>query len=47
MRFDPNDKYIAAGCHDGSIKIYNVLTSKLSYILNNNMDEPMPTTMIK
>ena len=28
VRFDPNDKYIAAGCGDGSIKIFNVFTGK-------------------
>lgn len=59
VRFDPNDKYIAAGkttptalldsvgCGDGSIRIFNVFTGKQSYILNNAMDEPMPTTNIK
>jgi WD40 repeat protein len=58
VRFDPNDKYIAAGksrvalteyvgCGDGSIRIFNVFTGKQSYILNNSMDEPMPTTNIK
>lgn len=28
VRFDYNDKYIAAGCQDGTIKIYNVFTGK-------------------
>ena len=28
VRFDPNDKYIAAGCGDGSIRIFNVFTAK-------------------
>jgi len=34
VRFCPNDKYIAQGCGDGSIRIYNVYTGKNSYILN-------------
>ena len=47
VRFDPNDKYIAAGCGDGAIRIFNVFTGKQSYILNTTMEEPMPTTNIK
>ena len=35
-----------AGCGDGTIKIFNVLTGKVSYVLNANMPEPMPTTSI-
>lgn len=47
VRFDPNDKYIAAGQGDGSIKIFNVFTGKQSYTLNANMEEPMPITQIR
>jgi len=47
VRFDPNDKYIAAGQGDGSIKIFNVFTGKQSYTLNSNMEEPMPITQIR
>ena len=55
VRFDPNDKYVAAGRvvtlslgqGDGSIKVFNVLTGKQSYVLNANMKEPMPTTSIR
>lgn len=35
------------GCGDGTIKIFNVFTGKQSYVLNQNMDEPMPTTQIR
>ena len=28
VRYDPNDKYIAQGCSDGSIRIYNVFSGK-------------------
>ncbi len=35
------------GCGDGTVKIFNVLTGKLSYVLNANMPEPMPTTSIR
>ena len=47
VRFDWNDKYIAAGKGDGTIQIYNVFTGKCSYTLNEGMEEPMPTTNIK
>ena len=47
VRFDPQDKYIAQGCNDGSIKIYNAFTGKQSYILNTEMEEAMPTMQIR
>ena len=53
IRFDPGDKYIAAGCDDGSIRIFNVLTGKLVYILNQRQtapsgeEEKMPTTCVR
>lgn len=47
VRFDYNDKYIAASLGDGSIKIFNVFTQKASYILNEDMEEKMPTTNIR
>ena len=28
VRYDPNDKYLAQGCGDGTIRIYNVFTGK-------------------
>ena len=28
VRFDPHDKYIAQGCSDGTIRIFNVFTGK-------------------
>jgi COMPASS component SWD3 len=47
VRFDHNDKYIAAARGDGSISIFNVLTHKQSYVLNEGMEEPMPTTIVR
>ena len=47
VRFDPHDKYIAQGCNDGSVKIYNVYTGKQSYTLNTEMEQPMPTTQLR
>lgn len=47
VRFDWHDKYIAAGCADGTIRIFNVFTGKQSYILNQDMEDAMPTQMIR
>lgn len=47
VRFDFNDKYIAAAKGDGSISIFNLFTGKMSYICNDAMDNPMPTTSVR
>ena len=47
VRFDYNDKYIAASCGDGSIRIFNVFTQKQSYVLNTDMQNKMPTTNLR
>jgi COMPASS component SWD3 len=53
VRFDPQDKYLAAGCEDGTIKIYNVSNSKLVYTLNQKRqdggseEEKIPSTCIR
>lgn len=47
VRFDPHDKYIAQGCHDGKIRIWNVFTGKESFVLNSAMEQPMPTMMVR
>jgi len=47
VRFDYNDKYIAASKLDGSIQIFNLFTGKMSYICNDSMDNPMPTTNMR
>lgn len=53
VRFDPQDKYLAVGCEDGSIKIFNVSNSKLVYTLNQRRndgsgeEEKRPSTCIR
>ena len=47
VRYDPNDKYIAAGCGDGCVRIYNTFTSKLSFVLSQNLAEPTPVTCVR
>lgn len=34
-------------CGDGTIRIFNVFTGKQSYILNQDMEDAMPTQMIR
>ena len=47
LRFDPQDKYLAQCCRDGTIRIYNVFTGKVSFILNEDMEQKMPMVSIK
>lgn len=47
VRFDPMDKYIAAGKYDGSIQIFNVLTKKPTYTLNTAMEDARPMQLLK
>lgn len=47
IQFDPEGKYLAQGCHDGRIRIWNVSTGNESFQLNSNMEFPMPTMMVR
>lgn len=47
MRFDYYDKYIASGHNDGTVRIYNLMTEKESFVINKDQDEPSPITNIK
>ena len=38
VKFDHSDKYLAQGCSDGTVNIYNTAQGKLSYQFNNDMD---------
>ena len=42
LKFDPEDKYLAAGCSDGSIRIYNLFTGNISYFLTNDKNLMLP-----
>ncbi|CAI2374343.1 unnamed protein product [Moneuplotes crassus] len=39
VKYDPKDKYIACGCGDGAIRVYNVFTGKMSFLLADTEDE--------
>ena len=47
VRYDYNDKYIAAAKNDGSIQIFNLFTGKMSYVINDYSDSPMPITTMR
>lgn len=47
VRFDYNDKYLAASKQDGSIQIFNMYTEKMSYVLNGDMEHKSPTVCIR
>lgn len=36
IRFDPEDKYLAAGCSDGTLRVYNLFSGNISYFMTNN-----------
>jgi COMPASS component SWD3 len=51
-RYDPTDKYVAAGYGDGAIRVYNTVNGKVAYTLaempdeKGNVDE-MPITCLR
>jgi len=51
-RYDPSDKYVAAGYGDGAIRIYNTVNGKVAFTLcemfdqKGNTDE-MPITCLR
>ncbi len=47
IRFDPHDKHIAAGCGDGTIRIYHLGSQKEVYMLHNPGAEPTPITSVR
>lgn len=51
-RFDPSDKYLAAGFGDGAIRVYNTQTAKCAFTLcssldQNGMSDDMPVTALR
>jgi len=35
LKFDPTDKYIACGCGDGAVRVFNIHTGKMAFMLAN------------
>lgn len=40
-------RFLAAGCGDGSIRVFNIMTGRLSYNLQGGSNTAMPTTSIR
>mmetsp|Transcript_9074 Transcript_9074/g.9125 ORF Transcript_9074/g.9125 Transcript_9074/m.9125 type:complete len:358 (-) Transcript_9074:178-1251(-) len=47
VRFSPDGKFLATGCGDGAIRIFNVVTGKLSYNIQGGSNTALPTTAIR
>lgn len=47
VRFSPDGKFLAAGCGDGAIKIFNVSNGKVAYNLEGGSSVALPTTCIR
>lgn len=49
-KYDPTDKYIAFGCGDGAIRVFNLSTGKMAFLLANpkkHEDNQMPVTCLR
>ena len=47
VRFSPDGHYLAAGCNEGGIRIFNTFTGALAYNLQVGSSVALPTTAIK
>ncbi|CCI47183.1 unnamed protein product [Albugo candida] len=46
-KFSPDDKYLAAGCGDGAIRVFHARNGALAYTLQNPNPSGMPFTAIR
>ena len=47
VRFSPDGKFLAAGCGDGAIRVFNVLNGNLAYNLQSGSNVALPTTALR
>ncbi|CAD8172100.1 unnamed protein product [Paramecium pentaurelia] len=47
LRFDFEDQLIAAGCSDGTVKVFNIVSGKLAFNLQGSSEGASPTTAIR
>ena len=47
VRFSPDGRYLAAGCGDGAIRVFNASTGTESANLTSNSSNGLPTTVIR
>ncbi|CAM9669906.1 unnamed protein product [Choristocarpus tenellus] len=46
-RFSPDGKFLAAGCGDGAIRIFNVSTGALAYNVQTGSSKSLPITALR
>jgi len=47
VRFSPDGKFLAAGCGDGAIRVFNVQNGNLAYNLQGGSNVALPTTALR
>jgi COMPASS component SWD3 len=47
VKFSPDGNFVAAGCGDGAIRVFNTQTGALAYNLQSGSNVALPTTSIK
>jgi COMPASS component SWD3 len=47
VRFTPDGQFVAAGCGDGAIRIFNSFTGALAYNLQGGSNVALPTTVVR
>eukprot|EP00927_Polykrikos_kofoidii_P022254 TRINITY_DN20818_c0_g2_i1.p1 TRINITY_DN20818_c0_g2~~TRINITY_DN20818_c0_g2_i1.p1 ORF type:complete len:464 (+),score=67.69 TRINITY_DN20818_c0_g2_i1:75-1394(+) len=47
VRFSPDDQYLAAACGNGAIRIYNAMTGKRAFLLNDSQEDRLPATQVR
>lgn len=47
VRFSPDGKFLAAGCSDGAIRVFNASNGNLAYNLQGGSNAALPTTCIR
>lgn len=47
VRFSPDGKFLAAGCGDGAIRVFNVQNGQMAYSLQCGSNTSLPTTSLR
>lgn len=47
VRFSPDGKFLAAGCADGAIRVFNVANGSVAYNIEGGSNVALPTTCIR
>lgn len=47
IRYSPDGRFLAAGCNDGVVRVYNAVNGRLQYSLNTGKVDNMPMTSLR